>query len=470
MKTFLVSFFIVIQSFLSAQMTVTTSSGTTILTAGGGSPSSCAAGNFKLVGSATVAGASVTMTPANFTDNAAAMWSCNAFKLDSSFKVTATVTFGSNTALGDGIVFALKTNNSGNRMGRVGGFIGYHNTTASGTPIGMSLGVEFDTYNAASGLAAPDANGDSGPLTNCNHAQIVRDGDLMSKVGGQTCLKADGTSVNDGLSHTICITWVPPTTLAAGGTFTAYLDGRVVATTGDIRGYIGTGSTDVYWGFTAGDGAGTNLNTHIISDATIIIKDARKIALAPSCVVPLPVELSRFETITNDEKSNLISWTTSSERDNDFFTLEKSKDGINFELLTKVNGSGNSSQTNNYEFIDDKPYETRTYYKLSQTDFNGTSQLLGVQVIENENYEFAQVVKNPFEDNCKLQIKSKSNATKLIAVYDITGKNIYTDNLIVNQGMNDFEIDFSKQENGMYMVSVSDHNKTDFFKVLKLKN
>lgn len=468
MKNIVLFFLVFIHLFVSGQMSVTTSAGTTNFTRhSGGAPGDCGANNFKYVGGASHSGSCVTMTPANTSDNSAAFWACNSFNLDSSFKMTATVTFGSNTSLGDGIVFAIKKNALGDRMGKAGGYLGFHNTTTSGTPIGpYSLGVEFDTYNAASGNA--DENGDSGPLTNCNHAQIVKDANLRDKIGGQTCLKADGTSVNDGLSHAICIIWIPPSTLAAGGTFKAYLDGREVASTGDIRPYFDTKT--VYWGFTAGDGAGTNLNNHIICSANMLIQDARKTTLNPSCVVSLPVELLNFKTNSINNQSNKIEWATASERENAYFTLEKSSDGLNFDLLTNIEGSGNSVAVKQYEFIDDNPYSEITYYKLTQTDFNGEKKFLGIKMIENEQYEYTNVLQNPFDDYCKLILKSKSNSSKQISICDATGKIIYANNLVLNKGLNEFEIDFTKQDNGIYMIMISDQNKTDYYKVAKLKN
>ncbi len=457
---------IILNTIVFGQMSITTSSGTTNLTAGGGSPSSCAGGNFKVTSHPTVSGSCVTMTPANTSDNNAAFWSCNAFNLDSSFKLTASVTFGSNVALGDGIVFVLKKRFEGDRMGYAAGYLGYHNTTASGTPIGMSLGVEFDTYDApACGTCAN--NGDSGPTSNCNHAQIVRNGDLNLKVGGKTCLKSGGTSVNDGLSHAICITWIPPSTLAAGGTFKAYIDGREVASAGDIRTYFDT--KEVYWGFTAGDGAGTNLNNHIICNANMTIRDARKTSLNPSCLVTLPIEIKNFTSESIDEKTNKLTWQTSSERDNAFFTLERSRDGVVFETFAQIDGAGNSNTDKMYEYIDYNPYADRTYYKLSQTDFDGKVNILGIKYVENENLEYTEVSRNPFEDDCKLRVKSSSNAPKQITVFDAMGKKVHEEKLYLNRGINDVSIDFTNHVNGIYMILIEHNNSSENFKVVKFK-
>jgi hypothetical protein len=68
------------------------------------------------------------------------------------------------------------------------------------------------------------------------------------------------------------------------------------------------------------------------------------------------------------------------ERENAFFTIEKSRDGSNFEFLAQLDGVGNSTQINDYEYIDYNPNADITYYKLSQTDFDGKQTFLGTSI------------------------------------------------------------------------------------------
>ena len=126
--------------------------------------------------------------------------------------------------------------------------------------------------------------------------------------------------------------------------------------------------------------------------------------------VNLPIELLDFVG-ENLNKSNVLSWTTFSELDNDFFTIEYSTDGYNFENIGLVNGAGNSSGSNEYEFIHSDYRNEINYYRLLQTDFNGmtnkselisidnseklkeilmTTNLIGQEV--NENYKGLVVI------------------------------------------------------------------------------
>lgn len=96
----------------------------------------------------------------------------------------------------------------------------------------------------------------------------------------------------------------------------------------------------------------------------------------------LQIELIKFEG-TNKETHNLLSWSTASEINNSYFTLERSSDGIHFSENTLVIGAGTYSSTSNYSFIDYDFERTKNYYRLSQTDYDGVSKIIGILAINN---------------------------------------------------------------------------------------
>ena len=67
----------------------------------------------------------------------------------------------------------------------------------------------------------------------------------------------------------------------------------------------------------------------------------------------------------------ILNWTTASELNNDYFTIERSKDAVEFQPIKFVEGAGNSNSILNYEIIDVNPFLGTSYYRLKQTDFNG---------------------------------------------------------------------------------------------------
>lgn len=93
-------------------------------------------------------------------------------------------------------------------------------------------------------------------------------------------------------------------------------------------------------------------------------------------LTPLPVNLSDFGGQVVDDDA-ILDWTTESEENNDYFTLQRSEDGRNFENIATVIGSGNSNTSTNYRHRDKGLDAGTYYYRLTQTDFDGTTSVLG---------------------------------------------------------------------------------------------
>lgn len=78
---------------------------------------------------------------------------------------------------------------------------------------------------------------------------------------------------------------------------------------------------------------------------------------------PLPVELTAFEGVQNGNGIRL-NWTTASERNNDYFIIQKSTNGTDFATIDYVKGSGATTVEQNYVFEDQEPAKGVNYYKL----------------------------------------------------------------------------------------------------------
>jgi len=99
---------------------------------------------------------------------------------------------------------------------------------------------------------------------------------------------------------------------------------------------------------------------------------------------PLPIELLDFTASCKNQK-NLLNWSTTSETNNDYFTVEKSADALNWFVLSTKQGAGNSNSLTSYSEIDNEPYNGNNYYRLKQTDFDG-------------KYSYSDVVKTSCEE------------------------------------------------------------------------
>ncbi|NOQ74760.1 MAG: hypothetical protein GQ574_22290 [Crocinitomix sp.] len=97
----------------------------------------------------------------------------------------------------------------------------------------------------------------------------------------------------------------------------------------------------------------------------------------------LPIDLIVFKA-EQVGHGNLIEWRTKSELNNSHYTLETSYDGINWELEAEIAGAGNSSNELDYEYTDYTVENEITYYRLSQTDFDGKKKKLGTISVQNK--------------------------------------------------------------------------------------
>ena len=86
----------------------------------------------------------------------------------------------------------------------------------------------------------------------------------------------------------------------------------------------------------------------------------------------LPVELLSFDATAFAKYKVKLEWTTATEIDNDYFTIERSLDGYQWEAIGEVDGSGNSLSPRSYQSFDHDPYNGVNYYRLKQTDFDGS--------------------------------------------------------------------------------------------------
>lgn len=164
----------------------------------------------------------------------------------------------------------------------------------------------------------------------------------------------------------------------------------------------------------------------------------------------LPIELGEF-TASNSEPSNtLIEWTTKSELNNDYFILEHSEDGSNWDFVADIKAVGNSSIDQYYEY-EDLRRSGANYYRLSQVDYDGTLTVLEETKVILDSAEETRVFPNPVKNQCLLQASEDIN---LIEVYNSDGSLI--DQIIPKS--NSTAIDVNRYKAGVYFLRIQQLN------------
>nr|MBA3705031.1 T9SS type A sorting domain-containing protein [Bacteroidota bacterium] len=265
--------------------------------------------------------------------------------------------------------------------------------------------------------------------------------------------------------------------LVTAGTFSMKISGTGYGTIGDVddlriirsAGTIAPGADGVH--------AGTTLDPQVnrtgLSAANL--NNTFTLGTVNSTRTPLPIELLSFTADPVNNSYTRVKWTTATETNNDFFTVEKSRDGINFENIGIVDGGGNTISVLNYSLIDDSPYKGVSYYRLKQTDFDGKfsySHLIAVEFGNNiDNFRF-NLYPNPINigENIIFSIKGNVGDEVIVVVYDVTGKKNYSKVLIMETEDNSiYAIDESKKlPPGIYMVTATS-DQTIYSKKLIVK-
>lgn len=184
--------------------------------------------------------------------------------------------------------------------------------------------------------------------------------------------------------------------------------------------------------------------------------------------ITLPVTLLRFSAASSNGQVYL-NWLTATENNNHFFTVQSSDDGMVFNDIAIVNGTGNSLEPVYYSTVDNTPYNGLSYYRLKQTDFNGNFKYLKTLPVQMPASNFAGIslFPNPAGDNATtLIIEGEKGNAVLVELTDITGKLHYSTNTLIESDNYFLTIPLNKlKTKGTYLVCVSG-NTNRYFKRL----
>lgn len=142
---------------------------------------------------------------------------------------------------------------------------------------------------------------------------------------------------------------------------------------------------------------------------------------------PLPIELVNFDAVCENGQV-LLNWTTASERNNDYFTIEKSSNGSEWTEVTKVSSIGNNNILTDYEAIDEQPYFGISYYRLKQTDFDGKHEYSEIKSVNlKRDYAAIEVYPNPASEY--IIVAGIDNSTESVELIDAMGIVVETINI-----------------------------------------
>lgn len=176
----------------------------------------------------------------------------------------------------------------------------------------------------------------------------------------------------------------------------------------------------------------------------------------PECVtsvpigLPLPIELLSF-TGECDQQNIVLKWSTASEVNNDYFSIERSIDGIIWGLVNKVYGEGNSTSIKDYSFIDVARYNDFSFYRLKQTNYDGQFEYSSIIAVDKcgEDLSGLAIYPNPAKEILNLSYRGDKDKIISIQLYDVLGERVYHSEFYQSK------IVFENKLNGIYFLHIN---------------
>lgn len=182
---------------------------------------------------------------------------------------------------------------------------------------------------------------------------------------------------------------------------------------------------------------------------------------------PLPIELLRFDA-RNAGNRVLVNWITSSEINNDHFTVERGIDGKHFSPIGTVKGAGTSSVERYYDFVDASPVPSGAYYRLKQTDYDGKTSYSEVRYVDRNSKELEvfTLSPNPARGYSVLGVATDVRDIFTVSLTDLSGRIVFSGRFdaALNKA---FPIDLNGLSAGIYNLEVTGISANGRFRLVK---
>ena len=162
---------------------------------------------------------------------------------------------------------------------------------------------------------------------------------------------------------------------------------------------------------------------------------------------PLPITLISFKANITDSQQTVLKWATASEKDNDYFVVERSKNASDFESIGKIKGKGTIDLRNDYSFTDESPLKGINYYRLKQVDFDGQFSYTRVESVIKDGDGTISLYPNPTINTLKINFED-IDQIEHAKIYDMMGKVVKT--IPGNEG----KYEISDLSQGKYIIQI----------------
>ncbi len=175
---------------------------------------------------------------------------------------------------------------------------------------------------------------------------------------------------------------------------------------------------------------------------------------------PLPVEFLGMDIACQRDNEVIINWSTASEVNTNYFALERSRDGFEWEVVGEEPAAGNSSTQTNYSFTDESAGPNfEGYFRLRQVDIDGKFELFAPLFIICNNDKIGRVEIYPNPSDGKVQVfiyaEQGMEGPAVLELKDAIGKLVHRQDFTIQPGAAAYPINFSDKQSGMYYLNIT---------------
>ena len=170
----------------------------------------------------------------------------------------------------------------------------------------------------------------------------------------------------------------------------------------------------------------------------------------------LPIQLTQFTAEKLNRTAALLSFATALEQNNDYFSIERSADGLRFNEIGRVQGAGNSLETREYSYTDNTPLRGINYYRLKQTDYDGKFTFSPVVSLNFDGIDRGNGVRlspQPVKDQLTVTPEQAFQQDARWELFDLSGRLLQAGTLSAEA--NNFSIQAATLTDGAYVLRIT---------------
>ena len=170
-----------------------------------------------------------------------------------------------------------------------------------------------------------------------------------------------------------------------------------------------------------------------------------------------PLQLTSFNAVCGNGTAE-INWSTSVQTNVDYFTLDRTNDGVTYETIATVKGAGSSDGSLSYSVTDSTLLSGTYYYRLSETGLDGTTTRFNMIAFEPCSVDNS--IKACFErEHINIQVQSNSTNTYSILVVNMQGVPLVNQSAAIARGINNISLSPALTD-GLYVINVHNSDST----------